>query len=164
MYNVGHDRDQRKQPHSPQRPEAPAASSESQLSLMEFVQTYPDDAACLDRLWRKRYAPDGHHARCPRCERERKFHRTTSRAVRTPATPAGCHIHPMKGTIFEKSTTSLVLWFYAMYFMASTRCGVSAKQLERELGRDVQDGAPDDEEDPHGADDRRGRRAAIGRR
>jgi transposase-like protein len=26
------------------------------------------------------------------------------------------------------------LWFYAIYKMASTRCGVSAKQLERELG------------------------------
>ncbi|MFN8162909.1 MAG: hypothetical protein U0R26_03585 [Solirubrobacterales bacterium] len=40
----------------------------------------------------------------------------------------------MKGTIFEKSTTSLQLWFYAMFLMASTRCGISAKQLERELG------------------------------
>jgi transposase-like protein len=40
----------------------------------------------------------------------------------------------MKGTIFEKSTTSLQLWFYAMYLMASTRAGISAKQLERELG------------------------------
>jgi hypothetical protein len=40
----------------------------------------------------------------------------------------------MKGTIFEKSTTSLHLWFYAIYLIASTRCGISAKQLERELG------------------------------
>jgi len=40
----------------------------------------------------------------------------------------------MKGTIFEKSTTSLELWFYAIYLLTSTRCGISAKQLERELG------------------------------
>ncbi len=40
----------------------------------------------------------------------------------------------MKGTIFEKSTTSLHLWFYAMYIIASTRCGISARQLGRELG------------------------------
>src|SRR5437764_4622427 len=40
----------------------------------------------------------------------------------------------MRGTIFENSATSLRLWFYAMYLMASTRCGISAKQLERELG------------------------------
>ena len=42
--------------------------------------------------------------------------------------------HPTAGTIFHKSSTSLHLWFYAMYLMASTRCGISAKQLERELG------------------------------
>ena len=35
--------------------------------------------------------------------------------------------------IAHKSSTSLHLWFYAMYLMTSTRCGISAKQLEREL-------------------------------
>ncbi len=43
-------------------------------------------------------------------------------------------ISPMAGTIFEKSTTSLRLWFYAMYLMSSTRCGISAKQIQRETG------------------------------
>ena len=108
-------------------------SSESDYSLMEFMRRYPDDAACLDRLWRKRFAPDGHHAHCPKCERERKFHRTKTRASYT-CDSCGHHIHPMKGTIFEKSTTSLQLWFYAAYLMTSTRCGISAKQLEREIG------------------------------
>jgi transposase len=108
-------------------------SSESDLSIMEFMREYPDDAACLDALWRERFAPDGHHAHCPKCERERKFHRTKTRASYTCDT-CGLHVHPMKETIFEKSTTSLQLWFYAMFLMASTRCGISAKQLERELG------------------------------
>jgi transposase len=43
-------------------------------------------------------------------------------------------LHPTAGTIFHKSATSLHLWFYAMYLMTSTRCAVSAKHLERELG------------------------------
>jgi transposase len=38
------------------------------------------------------------------------------------------------GTIFEKSSTSLKTWFYAMYLMGSTRCGISAKQIQRETG------------------------------
>src|SRR6476660_3898188 len=109
------------------------ASSDSQYSLMEFMREYPDDAACLDRLWRERFSDDGSHAECPKCERERKFHRTRTRASYT-CDSCGHHLHPMKGTIFEKSTTSLQLWFYAMFLMASTRCGISAKQLERELG------------------------------
>jgi transposase len=43
-------------------------------------------------------------------------------------------ISPMAGTIFEKSSTSLHTWFYAMYLMGSTRCGISAKQIQRETG------------------------------
>src|SRR5215213_7778724 len=126
MYNVRMPANDR---NNPQRQH----SSDSDFSLIEFMREYPDDAACLDRLWRDRFAPDGHHAHCPVCERERKFHRTKSRAAYT-CDSCGKHVHPMKGTIFEKSTTSLQLWFYAMYLMASTRCGISAKQLERELG------------------------------
>ena len=108
-------------------------SSDSDYSLMEFMREFPDDKACLDHLWRAKFAPDGHHAHCSRCDRERKFHRTSTRASYTCDT-CGLHVHPMKGTIFEKSTTSLHLWFYAIYLVASTRCGISAKQLERELG------------------------------
>lgn len=97
------------------------------------MKRYPDDASCLDRLWRAKHAPDGHHAQCPRCERERKFHRTSTRASYT-CDACGLHVHPMKGTIFEKSTTPLRLWFYALYLTSSTRCGISAKQLQREIG------------------------------
>ena len=43
-------------------------------------------------------------------------------------------MHPTAGTIFHKSSTSLQLWFYAMFLASQTRCGISAKQLERELG------------------------------
>jgi transposase len=100
---------------------------------MEFMRECPDDAACLDILWRERFAPDGHHAECSKCGRERKFHRIASRPAYSCDT-CGHSIYPLSGTIFHKSSTSLQLWFYAMYIMASTRCGVSAKQLERELG------------------------------
>lgn len=108
-------------------------ASESTYSMMEFMREFADDRACLDYLWRERYASDGHHAHCPKCDRERKFHRVADRPCYDCDT-CGHHIHPTAGTIFHKSATSLHLWFYAMYVMASTRCGISAKQLERELG------------------------------
>src|SRR3954453_19482909 len=108
-------------------------SSASDYSLIEFMREYPDDAACLDKLWRERHAPDGHHAHCPVCDRERKFHQTKTRAAYTCDT-CGTPVNPMKGTILEKTTTSLHMWFYAMYLMVSTRCGISAKQMEREIG------------------------------
>jgi transposase len=108
-------------------------ASESTYSMMEFMQQFADDRACLDYLWRERFSPDGSHAECPKCGVTRKFHRVKDRPSYDCDT-CGHHIHPTAGTIFHKSATSLHLWFYAMYIMASTRCGVSAKQLERELG------------------------------
>jgi transposase-like protein len=100
---------------------------------MEFMQEFPDDAACLDWLWRQRHAPDGHTAFCPKCELDRRFHRVKDRPS-YDCDYCGYHFHPLAGTIFHKSSTSLHLWFYAMYLITQTRCGISAKQLERELG------------------------------
>jgi transposase-like protein len=122
---------------NPQR----AKSSDSRYSLMEFMRDFPDDSACLEWLWQARYAVEGEtgeldSAHCPRCDQVRVFARYETRQQRQSwtCTACGTHVHPTAGTIFHKSSTSLHLWFYAMYLMTSTRCGISAKQLERELG------------------------------
>ena len=117
---------------NPQR----ALSSDSTYTLVEFMADFPDDETCLNWLWRTRYAPDGEHAFCTRCEVERTFKRYTGKQQRQDwtCTACGLHVHPTAGTIYHKSSTGLNLWFYAMYLMTSTRCGISAKQLERELG------------------------------
>ncbi len=111
-------------------------SSESCYSLMEFMREYPDDEACLQQLWRDRCAPDGTNTLCPKCRVVRAFQRypMTQQRQSWTCTACGYHLHPTAGTIFHKSSTSLHLWFYAMYLMTSNRCGISAKQLERELG------------------------------
>jgi transposase len=111
-------------------------SSDSQYSLMEFMREFPDDEACLQWLWRNRYSPYGETAYCPKCESQRVFRRYETKQQRQSWCCVACghFLHPTAGTIFHKSSTSLHLWFYAMYLMTSTRCGISAKQLERELG------------------------------
>jgi transposase-like protein len=103
---------------------------------MEFNRLYPDDDACMEFLWRTRYSEDGEHATCPECKVVRTFKHYKTAEKRNAWTCVACgrHLHPTAGTIFHKSATSLHLWFYAMYVMTSTRCGISAKQLERELG------------------------------
>ena len=40
----------------------------------------------------------------------------------------------MVGTPFAKSRTPLQKWFYAMYLFTTTRHGVAAKELQRQLG------------------------------
>jgi transposase-like protein len=104
---------------------------------MEFMRDFPDDDACLTWLWQTRYeTEDGTGAWCPKCLEVRKFAKYATKQQRQSWTCTACgqHVHPTAGTIFHKSSTSLHLWFYAMYLMTSTRCGISAKQLERELG------------------------------
>lgn len=107
-----------------------SGASESRYALFEFEQDFPDDAACLEYLFTKRY-PNG--VFCPTEQRVTKHHRDRKRPSYA-CQECGRHVHPMVGTIFEDSATSLRLWFYATYLMASTRCGISAKQIERELG------------------------------
>ena len=70
---------------------------------------------------------------CPKCIKENKFYRVTGRSAYA-CSFCGHHIYPLKGSIFDHSSTELKLWFYAIYLMAQTRAGISAKQLERELG------------------------------
>src|SRR5215210_4875854 len=114
-----------------------AKSSDSRYSLMDFMREFPDDDACLEYLWRTRYSEDGKHADCPKCERvgvEFKKYATKQRRQSWTCTQCGHHVQPAAGTIFHGSSTSLHLWFYAIHLMTSTRCGIAAKQLERELG------------------------------
>src|SRR5215210_3929504 len=99
-------------------------------TINDFNRDYPDDATCLERLRQRRY-PDG--SACEKCGRETRYYRDAERQSYS-CQWCGHHVHPTAGTIFHKSATPLRLWFHATYLMAQTRCGISAKQLERTLG------------------------------
>lgn len=100
-------------------------------TVKDFNAEFPNDEACMKFLLETRW-PDG-RALCEKCGVERKHYRVTGRTA-FACDHCGNHIYPLAGTIFEKSTTSLRTWFYAMYLMSSTRCGISAKQIQRETG------------------------------
>lgn len=107
---------------------------ELRYTVEQFHSEFPDDDACLQRVMDMRY-PGG----MAKCDSEecagaiRKHHRVTGRTAYA-CDNCGKHLYPLARTAFEKSTTSLRLWFYAMYLMGSTRCGISAKQIQRETG------------------------------
>jgi transposase-like protein len=106
-------------------------SGNQKYTFKDFNTEFPDDDACLTFVLESRW-PDG-RTECAKCGVERKHYRVTGRTAYA-CDHCGNHIYPLAGTIFEKSTTSLRTWFYAMYLMSSTRCGISAKQLQRETG------------------------------
>jgi transposase len=107
-----------------------SASSESQMTYSQFLRLFPDNDACLEYL-KDKFFKDG--SECLGCGQRTKFFRIKSRAAYS-CMYCRHQVYPTAGTIFHKSTVSLQLWFFAIYLMSSTRCGISAKQLEREIG------------------------------
>jgi len=96
----------------------------------DFDRELPDDDACLEWIMKYRF-PNG--VFCPKCQKVTKYYRVAKRPC-YECDICGNQVYPMAGTIFEKSTTPLRTWFHGMFLMANTRCGISAKQLQRETG------------------------------
>ena len=99
-------------------------------NIQEFFKQFPNDESCLNHLMKARYGLSGN---CIKCKKETKYHRVSSQKAYV-CQWCGHHIYPMAGTIFQDSSTSLQLWFYAIYLFTTTRSGVSAKELQRQLG------------------------------
>src|SRR5271157_5199327 len=104
---------------------------ELRYTINDFNCQFPGNDACIENLKERRFP--GGIAYCAKCRQEQKHHRIKGRPVYA-CDICLTQISPMAGTIFEHSSTSLRLWYYAMYLMASTRCGISAKQIQRETG------------------------------
>jgi transposase-like protein len=105
--------------------------AELRYTFQQFDKDFPTDDACLEQIKEQRF-PGGRTV-CYKCEKPRKHYRVKGRTAYACET-CGNHIYPLAGTIFEKSSTALRIWFHAMYLMGSTRCGISAKQIQRETG------------------------------
>lgn len=99
-------------------------------TIREFFKLFPSDDACLKHLFEVRFG-QGHV--CPKCEREAKWYPLQAERAYS-CQWCGHHIHPTVGTLFENSRTPLQLWFYVIFKFTQTRHGVSAKEVQRELG------------------------------
>lgn len=100
-----------------------------QFAVQDFFKRFPDDDSCLEHLMQIRF---GTELDCPKCGKHGKF----TRVRKIPAYQCawcGHHIHPMVGTPFQASRTPLQKWFYAMYLFTTSRHGVPAKELQRQL-------------------------------
>ncbi len=106
-------------------------SKHLRYTLQTFNAEFPSDDVCLEYMKQQRWP--GGVTYCEKCQQERKHYRIKGRTA-YGCDHCGTQIYPLAGTIFEKTTTPLRVWFYAMYLMGSTRCGISAKQIQRETG------------------------------
>jgi len=101
----------------------------NKFSPGEFLKLYSSNEKCLEKIKQLRW-PNG--IICPDCQKITKFYPVKGRTTYA-CEFGGYQLSPLTGTIFEKTTTPLQYWFYAIYLMTQTRSRVSAKQLQREL-------------------------------
>ena len=95
----------------------------------EFVEMFPDDAACAGYLERLRW-PTGFV--CPACRTAAApWRQSRGRLVCTACRHQGS---VTAGTILDKTRTSLTTWFEAAWHVTTAKNGLSAKTLERTLG------------------------------
>jgi transposase-like protein len=100
----------------------------NKYTLTQFKEAYPNDDACLDKIFQLRFK----NLVCPRCENDKPFKRVKDRRA-YQCTVCGYQLYPTKDTPFEKSTTPLTYWFMAIFLQTTTRNGVAARELERVL-------------------------------
>ena len=100
------------------------------LTTLAFFKQFPDDETCLQHLFDVRF---GQGFACPSCERPSRWYRIKAERAYS-CQFCGHHLHPTVGTPFQQTRTPLQLWFYAIHLFTTTRHGVSAKELQRQLG------------------------------
>jgi len=107
------------------------SNSVQKFTITDFIKRYPTDDACLDELFKLKYSnADG----CTSCGvAGAKFYRVRKRKC-YECGECGHQVYPLAGTVMEKTNTKLSLWFFAIYLFASSKNGVSAKELQRQLG------------------------------
>lgn len=98
-------------------------------TLLELTERFPDDQSCWEYLKRVRW-PKGFI--CPRCEGRRASFVETRRLWQ--CTACRKQVSLTAGTVFQGTRTPLRKWFLAIFFMARHKQGISALQLQRDLG------------------------------
>ena len=99
-------------------------------SLLEMLQAFPNEAACVAHLEKLRW-PAGKI--CPLCGCAGKIY-SRKRVGVYKCSDCGDEFSIRKGTIYEESRLSLRKWFMAAWLVTSNRKGISSYQLAREVG------------------------------
>jgi transposase-like protein len=110
-----------------EKPDAEGIDGAFPRNLMEFLDRFATNDACLEYLRRVRW-PEGFA--CPQCGSREGW--TTARGTWFCG---GCNrqTSPTAGTILHNSRTPIRKWFVAVWLLCTQKTGVSAKTLQREL-------------------------------
>jgi len=101
------------------------------MTFFEFNKKFPTERSAIDYFIKIRY---GNALTCPRCGAKTKVYRWRERAKMVHCKGCNNQFSVFAGTIFEGSPTNIRKWFYAIHLFLNAKKGVSACQLQREIG------------------------------
>ena len=98
-------------------------------TILEFQRRFPDESTCRAYLFESRW-PDGFS--CPACGSGR----ATALPKRLLWQCSSCRhqVSVTAGTVLHRTRTPIRLWFWAAYLTSTGTPGISALQLQRQLG------------------------------
>ncbi len=99
-------------------------------NIQAFNRRFPDDDTCLNHLMRVRY---GERLTCFKCGKQATYYRVKGRRSFV-CEHCGYQVYPTAGTPFESTRTPLRDWFFVMFLFTTSRNGVAAKEVQRQLG------------------------------
>ena len=97
--------------------------------LPSFLKRFGTDAKCRAYLVRARW-PVGF--RCTGCGNDLAY--SHKKRLIEECTACGKQHSILAGTIFEQTKTGLATWFLAIYLVTSSKGGISAMELKRQMG------------------------------
>jgi transposase-like protein len=97
--------------------------------LPAFLERFGTDAKCRAYLVRTRW-PEGF--RCEGCGHDRAY--SHKKRLIEECRVCGKQHSLLAGTIFEQTKTGLARWFLAIYLVTSSKGGISAMELKRQMG------------------------------
>ena len=100
-------------------------AKETKYSIRDLKKDFPTEEACLDLVF------DTLHSRSCSCG---GTYRQIKGRKQYQCSKCRFQIAPTATTIFHKSDTPLSLWYHAIFIFSNAKSGISAKEMERQLG------------------------------
>lgn len=99
------------------------------MNFQEFKKKFPSEPKIVEYFCNIRYGDD---FKCRHCGSADIYATYDNRKMQCPACKNTFSV--FKDTIFENSSTDLKKWFYAIHLFLNGKKGISALQLQREIG------------------------------
>lgn len=101
----------------------------AEISLLEWQKRYGTEKACAAALARYRWS-DGFY--CPKCGHDAAYYLEKRKVYQ--CVKCRHHTSVTAGTLFHSTNLPLVMWFWAIYLVASDKGGISAMRLSKQIG------------------------------